>query len=183
MESAQLITNPVTGESIRFLDPLDAGAAVLRIDYFCQPRTARLDHLHPRIEERISVVAGELSFQIRGLPQQDLKVGDVVVAPPGIVHALWNTGHEEAHVVAEFTPGLRIGDFFRTVFALAAAGKTNARGIPNLLQVAVLGLTFRDEFTAASPPPVVQRIVFAVLAPLARRLGYTPIYRLDGSQS
>jgi quercetin dioxygenase-like cupin family protein len=176
MRSGQLIENPATGERIRFLDLPEEPAEVLRVDYFCQPRTPRLDHIHPRIEERICVVSGKLGFQIRGAPQQDLEAGDVVVAPPGIVHALRNTGQEEAQVVAEFSPGLDIADLFNTVFGLAAEGKTNARGIPNLLQVAVLGQAFRDEFAAAIPPPVVQRIVFAVVAPVARRLGYKAIY-------
>jgi hypothetical protein len=62
------------------------------------------------------------------------------------------------------------------VFRLAAEGKTNAKGIPNLLQVAVLGQAFRQEFMAESPPPVVQRVVFAALAPLAWRLGYRATY-------
>jgi mannose-6-phosphate isomerase-like protein (cupin superfamily) len=178
----RLIENPATGERIRFLEAAGASPDALRIDYFCQPRTPRLDHIHPRLEERITVVGGHLGFQIHGAPQQELVAGDVVVAPPGIAHALWNTGQEEAQVVAEFTPALHIADLFSTVFGLAADGKTNSKGIPNLLQVAVIGQSFREEFTAASPPPAVQRVVFAVLAPLARRLGYHATYARYGAE-
>ena len=75
--------------------------------------------------------------------------------PPGMVHDWWNAGEEEAHVVVEIRPGARFEEAIRNSFGLAQDGKTNAKGMPNLLQAAL----------------------FAVLAPIARLLGYKGSYQ------
>ncbi|MGH3113923.1 MAG: hypothetical protein ACRDOP_10720 [Gaiellaceae bacterium] len=58
------------------------------------------------------------------------------------------------------------------MYGLAAEGKTDERGAPNLLQAAVVGHAHLDDFSLARPPYAVQRVLFAVLAPLGRLAGY-----------
>jgi hypothetical protein len=55
---------------------------------------------------------------------------------------------------------------------------TNARGIPNILQLAVIASEYRREMEFVKPPRALQHILFAVLAPLGRALGYRPTYPL-----
>jgi hypothetical protein len=43
--------------------------------------------------------------------------------------------------------------------------------VPGPLQVAVIASEFRDEFRTTSPPPALQIVVLAVLAPIGRLLG------------
>jgi hypothetical protein len=62
------------------------------------------------------------------------------------------------------------------LFGLAQDGKTNARGLPNLLQLALLVREFRYVIRFTRPPQVVQAVLFGVLAPLARLLGYRGSY-------
>jgi hypothetical protein len=85
---------------------------------------------------------------------------------------------EEAgvHVNWQTRPALRTEAFFETVFGLAAEGKVNEKGVPNLLQSAVIAQAFAGEFRLAKPPWPIQRLLFAVLAPLGRLLGYTAKY-------
>lgn len=54
---------------------------------------------------------------------------------------------------------------------MANAGKTNSKGMPNLLQVAVFGREFRDVVEFVKPPRTIQRVLFAVLAPVGRAFG------------
>ena len=61
-----------------------------------------------------------------------------------------------------------------TMFGLAAAGKTNRKGLPNPLRLAVIAHAFRDTIRLPWPPAPVQRAALAVLAPIGRALGYTP---------
>lgn len=59
---------------------------------------------------------------------------------------------------------------------LAQDGKTNARGMPNLLQAALFAQEFEDVMYFTRPPRPVQKLLFAVLAPVARALGYKGSY-------
>ena len=61
--------------------------------------------------------------------------------------------------------------------ALAQDGKVNPKtGLPNLLQMAVLMRAFRNEIILARPPKIAQTIVFGLLAPIGRLLGYRGEY-------
>jgi hypothetical protein len=73
-------------------------------------------------------------------------------------------------------PAMKTEAFFETVWGLARAGKTDEKGIPNLLRVAVLFREFRDECRLARPPWPMQRSLFALLAPLGGMLGYSVRY-------
>ncbi len=73
-----------------------------------------------------------------------------------------------------YTPALNTEEFFETFCALARDGRTDGDGVPSLLQIAVSAPHF--DIWLARPPIWVQRALFAVLAPVARLLGYRPIY-------
>ncbi len=63
-----------------------------------------------------------------------------------------------------------------TLFGLARLGHTNAKGMPNPLQLALTAREFSDVIVFRSPPEAVQRAVFGALAPVAQRLGYRATY-------
>jgi hypothetical protein len=48
--------------------------------------------------------------------------------------------------------------------------------MPDLLQLASTAQEFSDVIVFRKPPPLVQRIVFGALAPIARRRGYRATY-------
>ena len=60
----------------------------------------------------------------------------------------------------------------RQLFCLAQDGKTNAEGMPKLLQRAVTSLEFKDVLRFVQPSWKRQRILYEILAPVARRMGY-----------
>ena len=64
----------------------------------------------------------------------------------------------------------------RNLFGLAQDGKTNARGVPRLLQFALLAREFDDVVQFTRPPRLVQRALFGGLAPLARLAGFRGSY-------
>ena len=91
-------------------------------------------------------------------------------------HDWWNAGPEEALVRVEIRPAARFEAFLKNAFGLAQDGKVNRRGMPNLLQLAVFAQEFDDVIQFTHPPRVVQRLLFGLLAPLARLLGYRGSY-------
>jgi hypothetical protein len=87
-----------------------------------------------------------------------------------------NLGEEQAHIRVEWAPALRTEILFETFFGLARDGKTNRRGLPNLLRLAVILQEYDQEIGLARPAPGVQRVMFWPLALLGRRLGYRGWY-------
>ena len=170
------IEHPVTGESMTFLlTGCDTNGELLRIDM--RVRTGGFvsgEHIHPRQEERFRIDQGQITLRIRG-QEQRYGAGEHVTIPPGTPHVWWNSGSDELRVLLEFRPAGRFAEFITTYFALARAGRVNKRGIPtNPLQLAVTFAAYQDDLQAMSPPIALQRILFAVVAPLGRLLGYTP---------
>ena len=66
--------------------------------------------------------------------------------------------------------------FFETFFGLAKDGKTNSKGLLNLLSMAVHLREYRDEVRLARPPAAVQSALFGPLALLGRPIGYRGWY-------
>jgi hypothetical protein len=120
-------------------------------------------------------VTGKLGYLL-GDQKLILEAGESMDIPRGTVHDFWNAGEEEARVVVEIRPGARMELMIRTMFALALEGKTNKKGMPGLLQMALISREFDDVLQVMNPPPAVQRVLFALLAPLARLIGYQAIY-------
>jgi hypothetical protein len=95
-----------------------------------------------------------------------------VVLPPGTLHAVWNAGAAEVHVLVDFRPALRTETALETLADLARAGKTTAAGVPrNPLRLAVVLRQFGDEITLVRPPLAV-KATLRLLAAIGRLLGF-----------
>ena len=131
-------------------------------------------HVHSSITERFEVVSGTVRFHVDGRDAV-ARPGEAVEVRPGVVHDWWNIGDDEAHVLIEIRPGARFELMIQNLFGLANDGKTDARGVPRLLPLALFSREFRREGEFIRPPRVLQHVLFAVLAPLARARGYKAI--------
>ena len=128
-------------------------------------------HYHPYQEEQFEVLRG--SFRARvGEVEHTYQAGDKFTVPANTPHWMHNISDKEGCLLWEVRPALKTQDFFATMWGLIEAGKTNANGLPDLLQLAVILRTYNREFRASRPPYFVQKIFFALLAPLGRMMGY-----------
>ncbi len=162
--------NPVTGMTLREIsDPAAGRSGELVWEASYPAHSAEPPpHLHPRQSERMEVVAGRLHSRVAGV-MRILAPGEVLDIPAGTAHAMW-TEDEPATTRWHTMPALRTREFMRRLYQLAAEGRTDARGVPNLLQVAVLFSEHADEIRLVRPPALVQRILFGALAPIGRML-------------
>jgi hypothetical protein len=70
----------------------------------------------------------------------------------------------------------RFEQLIESLWGMAAAGHTDARGAPRpLLRLAVFAKEFEREIQLVSPPRWLQRLLFSVLAPIGRARGYRAI--------
>lgn len=167
------IENPVTGERVMFrVTTADSAGALLSFEYVVPGYyVIAPPHVHRRQEERTEVRAGRLSGRV-AWRTRTAGPGEVVTVPAGVVHAWRNAAAEPLHAVVEFRPALRTETMLEQLFALARAGKTNSRGLPPPLHMAVLAYEYCDEGGVPLIPRAVQRAIFAGPAVLGRRRGY-----------
>ena len=133
------------------------------------------EHRHPALVERFTVVEGELTVRRDG-QTTILHQGETASIEPGVWHDWWNASDHDALVRVEVTPGERFAHMLETLFGLARLGCTDLKGMPTPLQLALFAREFSDVIVFRSPPPVMQRVIFAALAPLARARGYRATY-------
>jgi mannose-6-phosphate isomerase-like protein (cupin superfamily) len=172
-----VIENTVTGErAILLVGSADSGDGKVVCFMGVRPGGRVVgEHVHSGLTERFRVVHGRLGVRVGGA-ESELGPGDEVTICPGVVHDWWNAGDDEAQVVVEIDPGRRFEVMISTLFGLANDGLTNDKGMPHLLQAAVIAHEFSDVVRFVRPPLFIQRALFSVLAPIGRALGYRPYY-------
>ena len=166
------IVNPRTGQTMIFRQTAaDTGGELLRIECLHEPGGGREPvHTHPAQTSRFEVLAGRLGFSVDGT-ESFAGPGEVVSIPPRVRHAFWVAGDERAHYVQEFRPALDSERFFRTLFALAEAGKLDDSGMPTTLALPRLVGSMGQAIRPVSPPWPLLRVLAWALSPLARVRG------------
>ena len=173
----KVIANPKTGQTIKFLQTAkETGGRLLEMEttfraYSREP----MAHYHPKQEEFFTIISGELRVRIHG----DLKTyveGDQFHVPRNTVHAMWNASGAAAIVNWKVTPALNTESFFETTIGLASEGKTDEKGMPNILQVALIANKYDNIFRLSRPPYFLQKIIFSILVPVAYVAGYRSAY-------
>jgi mannose-6-phosphate isomerase-like protein (cupin superfamily) len=173
IQSGDRLENPVTGEVLVFhkTSAETNGESVL-VEAILRPRAfVAAAHVHPHQTERFEVVEGLVGLRI-GEDELLAGPGDVAVVPAGTPHRFWNAGDHVTRFLTEVRPALGFESLIETMFTLAAQGKTNRKGMPNPLRLAVIAKAHFDTVRLPFPPAALQRAGLALAAPLGRALGY-----------
>ena len=177
------IENRVTGERLVFhLTSSDTNGEKVVFETFVQPKGfVAAAHVHPNQEEHFRVLSGSVGFRV-GRTRTLAGPGDQLVIPAGTAHKFWNAGDDVARFLCEVRPALQFEQLIETMFGLAAAGKTNRKGMPNPLRLAVVAQRHFDDVRLPFPPAWMQRAGLAVGAPLGRLLGYQATFAFDAAR-
>lgn len=167
------LENAVTGEVLIFRETAaDTDGERIRFETIVHPGGfVAAAHVHPNQTERFDVLEGEVRFRVGG-EELVLQPGGTTVVPPGTPHRFWNAGSTDARFICEIAPALQFESLIETMFTLAEEGRTNARGLPNPLQLAVIARAHFDTVQLPFPPAVLQRAALGVGAPLGKLVGY-----------
>ena len=171
------IENPITGEQVTFLKTsAETDGELVVIDAAVAPGGfVAAEHLHPYQSERFEILSGEVEFKL-GKEVVTARPGDVVMVEPGTSHQFRNLGNEEIRFRTEVRPALSFETFLQTMFGLASEGKTNQKGMPNPVRLAVIMSEHFDLVRLPFPPAWVQRMGLAFASPLGLLFGYEPTY-------
>jgi mannose-6-phosphate isomerase-like protein (cupin superfamily) len=171
------IVNPVTGERLVFeLTSRETDGELTLFDTYVEPGGfVASAHVHPYQSEIFTVVKGTLGVK-RGREKLELGPGETAMIDPGQPHKFWNAGEGTLHFRAEVRPSLEFESLIETMFSLAADGKTNKKGMPGPLRLAVIANHHFDVVRLPRIPHVLQKMALVPGALLGRAVGYTPTY-------
>lgn len=109
-----MIENSRTGERIVF-EVRTPELLVMRSSW-TRPGRRAAAHLHPVMEERYDVLAGQAAFRI-GSIERTAVAGETVVVPPGTPHLAWNPTDGIVELRMTMRPALRWAEFVERLFA------------------------------------------------------------------
>jgi mannose-6-phosphate isomerase-like protein (cupin superfamily) len=171
------LVNPVTGERLVWeVTAHDTDGAYTLFDTYVEPGGAVASaHVHPFQMEVFTVLEGRLGVK-RGREKLELEPGQVALIDPGTPHRFWNAGDETLRFRAEVRPALDFESLIETLFTLAAEGKTNRKGLPSPLRLAVIADHHFDVVRLPVVPAILQKAALVPGALLGRALGFRPTY-------
>jgi mannose-6-phosphate isomerase-like protein (cupin superfamily) len=177
IHAGDTIENPITGERIVFnKTSAETNGEAVEIEVYVRPGgVVAAAHVHPYQTERFEVISGRIGMKL-GRRKLEAGPNDIVVIEPGTPHKFWNAGDEELRFVTVIKPALQFERLLETMFGLAVDGKTNRKGMPNPLRLAVIAREHFDDVRLPFPPVWMQRAGLALGAPVGRLAGYEPTY-------
>jgi mannose-6-phosphate isomerase-like protein (cupin superfamily) len=168
----------VTGERLVFeLTSHDTNGEYTVFDTFVEPGGAVASaHVHPYQTETFSVIEGRLGVK-RGREKLELEPGELALIDPGVPHKFWNAGDDTLRFRAEVRPSLEFESLIETMFGLAADGKTNRKGMPGPLRLAVIANHHFDVVRLPVIPHALQKLALVPGVLLGKAVGYRPTYQ------
>jgi quercetin dioxygenase-like cupin family protein len=177
IRTGSVLENPVTGERLIFRQTsADTGGELVVVECIVRPGGAvAAAHVHPAQEERFEVLRGTVGLRL-GREKLTAGPGERVTVPAGTAHKFWNAGDDEAHFVCEVRPAGQFEQLVETMFGLATDGRTNRKGMPNPLRLAVIARHHFGDLRLPLVPAWMQRAALAMGAPIGRLCGYGATY-------
>jgi quercetin dioxygenase-like cupin family protein len=177
LRTGDTIENPITGERIVFQQTAAETNGLSTVaDVYVKPGgVVASPHVHPYQTEVFEILNGQIGVKL-GRKTIEAGPGETLTMEPGVAHKFWNAGEDELVFRVTVTPSLEWERLLETMFTLAADGKTNRKGMPNPLRLAVIARAHFDTVRLPQPPAWLQRAGLALGAPLGRLLGYRATY-------
>jgi mannose-6-phosphate isomerase-like protein (cupin superfamily) len=144
------LVNPLTGERIVFRRTAaeTAGRLLEMDDFWTRPGHRAPEHVHPQMQERWEILAGNAAFRIGGV-ERIARPGQVVVATAGVPHLAWNPIEEPVVLRIQMSPALGWEAFIERLFALACAEHAAPPAVPDPAPVLELLSEFPREIALA----------------------------------
>jgi quercetin dioxygenase-like cupin family protein len=140
----------------------------LFVDTWLEPGGGLPPHLHPRQEERWSVVDGEVRFQLGDEKRVIGPADGEMIVKPQTKHGLESVSDREVHLRCHVLPARDLQAFLEESAAAAREGLFMRGGIPKSLRGARWAARFlkryREDVVMSFPPAPVQSAMVALLA-------------------
>jgi quercetin dioxygenase-like cupin family protein len=175
--AGDVFENPATRETGRIVTgAADTAGRYMQSETRVRPGGAvSVAHRHRECTERFEVLEGELTVRLEG-ETRTLTAGEQVTIPAGAAHHYANTSQQDVVFRFDVWPAARFEAMVVTLFALGMEGKTDDKGAPSPLQMAVILDEYGDVLELVGPPRWLQRLAIPPLARLGRARGLRASY-------
>lgn len=135
-------------------------------------------HIHPQSDETFTVHEGRLIVVIEGV-EHVVNAGESATVPAGKRHYFRNGYDGDSRATVAFSNAQQHQRFFLNLAEWTAncPGYFSRNGAVKLLAIALCLNAYRDHLYIAGPPIALQKVMFALLAPVASLAGYRLAFR------
>ncbi len=166
----RVIENPLIKDRITFIKTSEeTNGQYLLAQLELAPHGGNPMHYHTTFTEKFEAVTGQLHVMVKG-EHKVLEPGQSALVPLLAHHRFFNPSDTPVTALIEVRPARQFEEMLRIAYGLARDGKTNAQALPKSIWHLALLFQISESYTPGLPLPI-QRIVFGLLASIARFLG------------
>lgn len=157
------------GETLIFKScEIEDGEEKLIVENYVKPGAGPLMHTHLMQDEELTVISGEMTYQVLGEEPKIARAGDTALFRRGVAHNFVNSGSTELHCIGYIKPANTIIFFLSGIFA---AQKKSGRNQPALFDAAYLMHRYKREYDLPELPFFVKRVITPVVYFLGKAFG------------
>ena len=132
------------------------------------PGGGPLIHTHWLQDEALTVIDGQLGYQIQGQPKKYAGKGETVFFSKGVPHRFWNDGQEVLHCKGWLKPANTIVFFLSSIYA---AQNKSGKAQPEPFDAAYLFIRYSTEYDLPEIPKFVRKIIIPITYTIGKLLG------------
>ena len=140
----------------------------LLVDNDVQPGHDPLMHTHWLQDESLTVVNGQIGYQVLGQPEQYAGEGETVLFKRGVPHRFWNAGPEILHCKGWIKPANTIVFFLSSIYA---AQNKSGKAQPEQFDGAFLLTRYSTEYDLPGIPKFVKKIIIPLTYNIGKLMG------------
>ena len=140
----------------------------LLVDNYVQPGHGPLMHTHWLQDESLTVVNGQIGYQVLGQPEQYAGEGETVLFKRGVPHRFWNAGPEILHCKGWIKPANTIVFFLSSIYA---AQNKSGKAQPEQFDGAFLLTRYSTEYDLPGIPKFVKKIIIPLTYNIGKLMG------------
>ena len=158
-----------TGEKLIFKElQKEPDGDRLLVDNYVQPGHGPLMHTHWLQDESLTVVNGQIGYQVLGQPEQYAGEGETVLFKRGVPHRFWNAGPEILHCKGWIKPANTIVFFLSSIYA---AQNKSGKAQPEQFDGAFLLTRYSTEYDLPGIPKFVKKIIIPLTYNIGKLMG------------
>ena len=139
---------------------IENGYEKVLVENFVRPGAGPIMHTHLMQDEELTVVSGEMTYQVMGEEPKTVRAGDTALFKRGVPHKFWNSGSTELRCTGWINPANTIVFYLSAIFA---AQKKSGKPQPELFDGAYLIYKYRREYDLAELPFFVKKVIMPVV--------------------
>jgi quercetin dioxygenase-like cupin family protein len=140
----------------------------LLVENFVTPGHGPVMHTHWQQDESLTVIQGQIGYQVQGEPAQYAHVGETLLFRRGTPHRFWNAGQEVLHCKGWIKPANTIVFFLSSIYT---AQNKSGKGQPEPFDGAYLLKRYSTEYDMPEIPQFVRKIIIPLTYYIGKLLG------------